>query len=103
MIDLTPIVNAVITLVALLITTFLLPWIKGKTDESKLLEIHRWATIAVEAAEMIYTESGLGEAKKKYVTEFLLSKGYKLDQDAIDKLIESVVFEVNSGTEAGDE
>lgn len=101
MIDLTPIVNALITLAALLITTFLIPWIKKKVDAEKLTEIQRWATIAVEAAEMIYNSSGMGEVKKKYVADFLASKGYKLDQDAVDKLIESIVFEMNTEKATG--
>ena len=32
MIDLTPIVNALITLLGLLLTTFLIPWIKVKVS-----------------------------------------------------------------------
>lgn len=95
MVDLTPIVNAIITLAALLITTFLIPWIKSKVDAEKLYEVRQWATIAVKAAEMIYNKSGMGEVKKKYVADFLTSKGYKLDQDAVDKLIESIVYEIN--------
>ena len=74
MIDLTPIANAIISLAALLITTFLIPWIKTKVSTEKLAEIQKWTTIAVEAAEMIYRESGMGEAKKKYVDNYLKSK-----------------------------
>lgn len=33
MIDLTPIINAAILLVAALVTTFLVPWIKANPDE----------------------------------------------------------------------
>ena len=94
MIDLTPIANAIITLAALLITTFLIPWIKAKVSAEKLAEIQKWTTIAVEAAEMIYRESGMGEAKKKYVDGYLKSKGYTLDQDTVDALIEAAVKEM---------
>lgn len=94
MIDLTPIANAVITLAALLITTFLIPWIKAKVNAEKLAEIQKWATIAVQAAEMIYSESGLGDKKKQYVKSYLQSKGYTLDIDTIDALIESAVMEL---------
>lgn len=94
MIDLTPIANAVITLAALLITTFLIPWIKAKVSAERFAEIQKWTTIAVEAAEMIYRESGMGEAKKKYVDNYLKSKGYTLDQDTVDALIEAAVKEM---------
>ena len=92
MIDITPIVNAVIMLAAALITTFLVPWIKGKVDEQKLDKMLRWVEIAVEAAEQIYKESGMGEKKKQYVLNFLKSKCYAIDTESVDAMIESVVY-----------
>lgn len=91
MIDLTPVVNALITLLGLLMTTFLIPWIRAKISAEKLNEAKKWTSIGVKAAEMIYKESGMGEAKKKYVRKFLESKGYKLDIDTVDALIEATV------------
>ena len=94
MIDLTPIMNALITLVGLLLTTFLIPWIKLKVSTEKLEQVKKWTAVGVKAAEMIYKESGMGEAKKKYVRKFLESKGYKLDIDTVDALIEATVREM---------
>lgn len=91
MIDLTPIVNAVITLAALLITTFLIPWIRTQISSEKLEQVKKWTSVGVKAAEMIYRESGMGEAKKNYVRKFLEGKGYKLDIDTVDALIEATV------------
>lgn len=110
MIDLTPIVNAFITLIGLLLTTFLIPWIRTKISNEKLKEIQKWTSVGVKAAEMIYTESGMGDAKKNYVRKFLKSKGYKLDIDTVDALIEATVrdmqqeaFEVVALPETPDE
>lgn len=110
MIDLTPIVNAFITLIGLLLTTFLIPWIRTKISNEKLKEIQKWTSVGVKAAEMIYTESGMGDAKKKYVRKFLESKGYKLDIETVDALIEATVrdmqqeaFEVSALPGAYDE
>ncbi len=94
MIDLTPILNALITLLGLLLTTFLIPWIKLKVSTEKLEQVKKWTSVGVKAAEMIYKESGMGEAKKKYVRKFLESKGYKLDIDTVDALIEATVREM---------
>lgn len=94
MIDLTPVVNALITLLGLLLTTFLIPWIKLKVSTEKLEQVKKWTAVGVKAAEMIYKESGMGEAKKKYVRKFLESKGYKLDIDTVDALIEATVREM---------
>lgn len=92
MIDLTPIINAAIKLVALLVAAFVVPWIKGKIDAQKLAKIKSWVTIAVNAAEQIYNESGMGEKKKEYVLNFLASKGYTLDPEKIDAMIEAAVY-----------
>lgn len=95
MTDLTPIVNAVIALIAAIITTFLIPWIKGKIDAAKLAQIVEWVGIAVRAAEQIYNESGMGEKKKQYVLDFLASKGFTLDPDSINAMIEAAVKNLN--------
>lgn len=92
MIDLTPIANAVIALVAALITAFLIPWIKAKIDAEKLNKVAEWVNIAVQAAEQIYNGSGRGAEKKAYVLEFLRSKGYTLDMESVENLIEAAVF-----------
>lgn len=92
MIDITPIVNAVIMLIAGVISVFLIPWIKGKVEAQKLEQIMSWVKIAVNAAEQIYTESGMGETKKRYVLNFLKSKGFTVDTVSVDAMIESVVY-----------
>ena len=95
MTDLTPIVNAVIALIAAIITTFLIPWIKSKIDAAKLAQIVEWVGIAVRAAEQIYNESGMGEEKKQYVLDFLADKGFTLDPNSINAMIEAAVKELN--------
>lgn len=92
MIDITTVIEAVLALIGALITAFLIPWIKSKTSAEKLEQIELWVTVAVEAAEQIYTGSGKGAQKKAYVLEFLNSKGFDLDWEEIDMMIESAVF-----------
>lgn len=96
MIDLTPIFQAVIALIVALITAFLIPYIKSKTTAERFADIEKWAKIAVNAAEMIYSGTGRGAEKKKYVIEFLTAKGYKLDIESIDNLIEAAVLSLQS-------
>lgn len=94
MVDLTQIVTAIIGLMVSLITAFLIPYLKTKIGADKLNTIKIWVKVAVEAAEMIYTNSGKGAEKKAYVTNFLNSKGFTLDVEEIDNLIESAVLEL---------
>lgn len=94
-IDITPVMEAVVALVAAIITAFVIPWLKGKIDAVKLEKIALWVEVAVEAAEQLYEGSGRGAEKKSYVVEFLNSKGYTLDPDSLDKLIEAAVFNLS--------
>nr|DAJ03049.1 MAG TPA: holin [Caudoviricetes sp.] len=94
MVDLTPIISAVLTLIFSLITAFLIPYIKAKTTDEQFNTIKLWVQVAVQAAEMLYVGSGRGEEKKQYVIEFLKSKGFTLNAEEIENLIESAVLEL---------
>ena len=94
MVDLTPIISAVLTLIISLVSVFLIPYIKAKTSEEQFNTIKLWVQIAVQAAEMLYVGSGRGEEKKQYVIEFLKSKGFTLNAEEIENLIESAVLEL---------
>ena len=96
MVNITAIIEAVIALILALVTTFLSPWIKTKISADKLAEVNKWVKIAVQAAEMIYTEAGAGAQKKNYVLTFLKEKGFTYDADSINTLIESAVLEMKS-------
>ena len=97
MIDLTPIANAVIAVVAVAITVYLVPWIKNRTTAAQREEINAWVKIAVQAAEQIYRGSGKGPERKQYVLDYLTDKGFTLDASSIDKMIEAAVLEINKG------
>ncbi len=94
MIDLTNIVHIAFALIAALITTFLIPYIKSKLSKEDFETLKSWVKIAVNAAEMIYNETGMGANKKAYVIEFLNSKCYTLDIDTLNNLIEAAVLEL---------
>lgn len=95
-IDLTIVIEAVAALIAAVITAFVIPWIKSKTTNAQFEKIKMWVEVAVEAAEQIYIGSGRGEEKKAYVVQFLETKGFKIDADSLDKLIEAAVFNLPS-------
>ncbi|MFQ9555840.1 MAG: phage holin, LLH family [Oscillospiraceae bacterium] len=59
---------------------------KQRRPPHSLRKIKMWVTVAVEAAEQLYTGSGRGAEKKAYVVEFLNSKGFKIDAETLDKL-----------------
>ncbi len=92
--DYTMLFEGIITVLVALITMFVVPYIKSKVSAEDLTEIVKWVKIAVQAAEMIFKESGMGAKKKEYVKDFLESHGIKYDADQIDALIESAVLEL---------
>ena len=96
MIDLTEIIIALIGLVATVLTTFLIPYLRQKMSAEKFSEMQMWVNIAVKAAEMLYAGTGRGEEKKAYVTEFLNSKGYTLDATSIENMTEAAVLEMQN-------
>ena len=98
--DWTKIIEAVITLIFAIITYLVVPAIKNvlaqKFDNEQLGNIKVWVKVAVQAAEQIYTESGMGQAKKAYVETFLSDLGIKADSEEINNLIESAVLEIKN-------
>lgn len=90
MIDLTPVLQAVVSLSATVITVIFIPYIKSKVSAQKQEQLQLWAKIGVAAAEQVYA-AGSGEQKKRYVLNFLESQGFKVDANTLSTLIESEV------------
>lgn len=95
MIDLTPVFSAVLALASALITAFFIPWLKSVTNGQQREELASWVELAVRAAEQIFTGSGRGEEKKQYVVQYLSERGYKVDFDTLNILIEAAVQKLN--------
>lgn len=95
-IDITTLLNALIALMAAVITTFVIPYIKSKTNENQRKTLVEWIKIAVKAAEQIYTGSGRGIEKKEYVLNFLHEKGIDFDDSSVEAAIEAAVNDVCS-------
>jgi hypothetical protein len=97
MTDITPIVAIIIALIFAVITIIIAPWIKSRTTSEQLMQIMSWVNIAVLAAEQLFRGVGRGEEKKQYVIDFLKSKGYYIDAEKIEAMIEAEVAKLNGG------
>ena len=97
MFDITTIIEAILTLVAVVITGIVIPYIKKRTTTEQQKEILAWVKIAVTAAEQIYVGSGRGPEKKMYVIDWLADRNITVDTNKIDAIIESAVYELNNG------
>lgn len=96
MFDITPIFEAILALVAVVITSIVIPYIKKRTTTEQQKEIVAWVKIAVTAAEQIYSGVGRGPEKKMYVVDWLADRNITVDTNKIDALIEAAVYELNN-------
>ena len=96
MIDITPIINAVILLIASLITIIVIPKVRAllveKIGREQTEELCRWIDIFVGAAEQCFPEP---DVKKNYVVNKLQSMGYTVTEE-IDGAIESAVLQLHN-------
>lgn len=90
-------VKIIVTIAIIIVTSYVIPWLKSVISAEDLTKIKSYTEIAVRCAEQIYTPEEW-EKKKQYVFEYILSKvnvlGIGLDEKDIDILIEGVVNEV---------
>ena len=85
-IDLTPIFQAIIALLAALVTYKLIPWIKSKTTESQQKNMRALVKVLVYAAEQLYG-AGNGAEKLQYVRDELNRRGFEVDFDEIEAAV----------------
>ncbi len=93
-IDLTPIFQAVIALLAALVTYKLIPWIRSKTTKQQQDNLMAAAKIAVFAAEQIYG-AAKGDEKLDYALEALEKAGFTIDKTLAREAIEKAVHDMN--------
>jgi hypothetical protein len=93
--DFTPIFEAIITIVSLVLTGIVIPYVGQKVGKEKLENLKKWVSVGVKAAEQIYG-SKAGQQKKEYVVSFLLSRGIVFDVDEVGALIESEVYKLTN-------
>lgn len=107
-IDLTQIGVALISLACALITRYIVPWLKSKTenengkkDETKARMMQLAIDTAVNAAEQLY-HSDEGEKKKSYVLGLLQGQGYTVNSAALDAAVEASVYRLKNEIKGAD-
>ena len=90
-IDLTPLAEALIAVLALIITTYLIPWIKSKTNSEQQAHIRACVQVAVYAAEKFYG-AGEGDKKLDYAEKVLREDfGIVLDLNKLEAMIDAEI------------
>lgn len=86
--------KAIISVVLILISAYVIPWLKNKIGDDKYVTIVEFAEIVVRSAEKIYTPEQW-QNKKNYAVELVLSKaksmGLELSAEEINAIVEGAV------------
>lgn len=101
-IDLTPVFQAIIALLAALVTYRLIPWIQSKTTKNQQEALITAARIAVLAAEQVFG-SGRGKEKFNYALAALKAAGFNIDGSIAIAAIEKAVRDLNLFKDIPDE
>ena len=94
-IDLTPILQALIGILAAIITAKVIPWIKARTTVSQQILIDAAVKMAVMAAEQLYG-AGTGAQKLEYAQTYLAGKGYTVDRAAIEAAVKELSTKITT-------
>lgn len=95
MIDFTPIIEAIIGLLAAIITVKVIPWIKAKTTNEQQIMISAAVKTLVFAAEQIYG-AGKGEQKLAYVITQMEKQGYTADRNIIEAAVRENILTLHT-------
>ena len=102
-VDITPIVQAVITLIISILSVIVIPkltvWVNNNLSEKQIEIAKVVISSCVQAAEQIYINSEKsGSSKKKYVMEYAKNKlaeiGLAIDEKEIEVYLEQAVLEL---------
>ena len=92
-VDITELVKAIISIMAMVISYFIIPWLKAKLSEARWDNLCKWTSAAVKAAEVLFTGTGLGDKKREYVMsriKYICDKnGYSFDEDDLRIAVEN--------------
>ena len=94
-IDLTPVFQSVIALIAALVTYKLIPFIRSKITEQQFSNLEAAARVAVYAAEQMFN-SGENSRKLNYAVDQVVKAGFDLDIDTIRAAVEQAVYELKA-------
>ena len=99
-INITPILEAIISVSTIIIMRYVIPWLSAKVGQSRLEKLWEYAEMAVTAAEQIYG-SGKGDEKAEYVRRYLADHGFSVSNGDVQSALEAAVYNLNSAIRSG--
>lgn len=100
-IDLTPIIELVLAVLAMIITSYVIPWIKARTSAAQQEYIRTAAHVAVYAAEKFWG-AGHGDEKLEYASKVLKEDyGIELNLNKLEAVIDAAIKEMEQKEKGG--
>lgn len=96
MIDFTPLLEALVVLLASVVTMVIVPALRERYSNEQLEKARSWVQIAVYAAEKMYG-AGNGEQKLAYAEQVLAEHKIKLDTSALKAMIDAEIEKMELG------
>ncbi len=96
MIDFTPLLEALVVLLASVVTMVIIPALRERYSNEQLEKARSWVQIAVYAAEKMYG-AGNGEQKLAYAEQVLAEHKIKLDTSALKAMIDAEIEKMELG------
>ena len=93
-VDWSPLFNGLIALAGVILTAYIIPLLKQSLSSKQLENVRLAVNTSVRAAEMLFSTEQ-GEAKKKWVLDYLASQNIVVDEKQLNALIEEAVYELN--------
>lgn len=98
------VIKVVVMVTVLVITRYLVPWLKEKIGTDKLAVTEKWVKYAVLKAQQVLWSKD-GQDKKAYVMDFLkeilMAKNIALSDEQLDVLIEAAVKQMKISEKSG--
>lgn len=95
-IDLTPLLEALLLLLAMLALRYVLPWVNANTTAKQREDLLKWVDIAVAAAQQLFHQSD-GKIRLGYALDVLKGKGFDIDDMAVRDAVEAAVLKLHQG------
>lgn len=102
MIDLTPIINALILIVAAVVSVYVIPWIKSKKTTEETKNLVAWAEIAAAAAQQLYYHLD-GETRLAHALGVMREAGFDVDTIEVRNAVEAAVLKLHNALNEGGE
>lgn len=94
----------VVMVAALIVTRYLIPWIKTRIDTQKMQMISEWAKNAVlSAQQVLWAKPGVDRKAEvtKFLKKLLIAKNISISDEQLDILIEAAVKQMKISENAG--